>query len=481
MPAVVIANTGDVPEFEGRITFNVILCVVIAACGGLMFGYDIGVSGGVTAMDDFLKKFFYEVWERKQLAHENNYCKYDNKKLQLFTSSLYIAALIASFIASKTCSKYGRKPTMQLASIFFIIGVAMTTFAVNIEMLIIGRLHLGLGVGFANQAVPLFLSELAPAKIRGALNISFQLFITIGILIANIVNYAGSLAIHETPTSLIERKKVEEGRAVLKKIRGVDNVDREYDSIVHACEVASQITQPYHKLMKRESRPPLVIAIVMQVFQQFTGINAIMFYAPVLFQTVGFGSDAALLSSVITGLVNVLSTFVSVVLVDRVGRRALLLEACVQMFITQCIIGGILMKDLKITGNLPSGDALVVVIMVCVFVAGFAWSWGPLGWLIPSETFPLETRTAGFSFAVSSNMLCTFVIAQAFLSMLCHMRSGIFFFFAAWIVVMGLFALFLLPETKGVPVDEMVDRVWKQHWFWKRFFNDEQAVEKREN
>lgn len=102
-------------------------------------------------MDDFLKKFFYEVWERKQLAHENNYYKYDNKKLQLFTSSLYIAALIASFIASKTCSKYGRKPTMQLASIFFIIGVALTTFAVNIEMLIIGRLHLGLGVGFANQ------------------------------------------------------------------------------------------------------------------------------------------------------------------------------------------------------------------------------------------------------------------------------------------------------------------------------------------
>lgn len=377
----------------------------------------------------------------------------------------------------------------------------------------------------------MFLSELAPAKIRGALNISFQLFITIGILIANIVNYAvgkihpygfrislgiagvpalllcfGSLAIYETPTSLIERKKVEQGRAVLKKIRGVDNVDLEYDSIVHACEVASQITQPYHELMKRESRPPLVIAIVMQVFQQFTGINAIMFYAPVLFQTVGFGSDAALLSSVVTGLVNVLSTTVSVALVDKVGRRALLLEACVQMFITQvwilialsiflapmnhpinvnisllciqCIIGGVLMKDLKTTGTLPSGDALVVVIMVCVFVAGFAWSWGPLGWLIPSETFPLETRTAGFSFAVSSNMLFTFVIAQAFLSMLCHLRAGIFFFFAAWIVVMGLFALLLLPETKGVPVDEMVDRVWKQHWFWKRFFNDEQVVEK---
>ncbi|CAK7350504.1 unnamed protein product [Dovyalis caffra] len=503
MPAVVIANNGDMPEFEGRITFNVILCAVIAACGGLMFGYDIGVSGGVTAMDDFLKKFFPDVWERKQHVHENNYCKYDNQMLQLFTSSLYIAALIASFFASKTCSKYGRKPTMQLASLFFIGGVVLTTFAVNIEMLIIGRLLLGLGVGFANQAVPLFLSELAPAKIRGALNVSFQLFITIGILIANVINYVvgkihpygfrislgmagvpalllclGSLAIYETPTSLIERKKLKQGREVLKKIRGVDDVDLEYDSIVHACEVASQFTQPYHKLMKRESRPPLVIAIMMQVFQQFTGINAIMFYAPVLFQTVGFGNDASLFSAVVTGLVNVLSTIVSVVLVDKVGRRPLLLEACLQMLITQCIIGGILMKDLKITGDLPSGEAWVVVIMVCVFVAGFAWSWGPLGWLIPSETFPLETRTAGYSFAVSSNMLFTFIIAQAFLSMLCHLRAGIFFFFASWIVIMGLFALFLLPETKGVPVDEMVERVWKQHWFWKRFFKEEQVVQR---
>lgn len=139
----------------------------------------------------------------------------------------------------------------------------------------------------------------------------------------------------------------------------------------------------------------------------------------------------------------------------------------------QTIIGIILMKDLKATGDLPSGEALIVVVMVCVFVGGFAWSWGPLGWLIPSETFPLETRTAGYSFAVSSNMLCTFIIAQAFLSMLCKMQAGIFFFFAAWIIVMMLFAFFFIPETKGVPVDVMVDKVWKQHWFWRRFFDEE--------
>ncbi|KDP40152.1 hypothetical protein JCGZ_02150 [Jatropha curcas] len=498
MPAIVIASNGDMPTFEGRMTFTVVLCVIIAACGGLMFGYDIGVSGGVSAMDDFLVKFFPSVYERKKHAHENNYCKYDDQYLQLFTSSLYIAALVASFVASKTCTKFGRKPTMQFASFFFIAGVALSAFGVNIEMVIVGRVFLGFGVGFANQAVPLFLSELAPAKVRGALNICFQLFITIGILLANIVNYfvgeihpygfrislglagvpalmlgLGSLIIVETPTSLIERDRVEEGRAVLKKIRGIDNVDPEFDSIVHACEIARRVTDPYAKLMTRPSRPPLIIAIMLQIFQQFTGINAIMFYAPVLFQTVGFGNDAALLSSVVTGTVNVLCTIVSVVVVDRAGRRILLIEACLQMLITQTVIGVILMKDLKPTGDLPSSEALIVVVMVCVFVAGFAWSWGPLGWLIPSETFPLETRTAGYSFAVSSNMLCTFIIAQAFLSMLCKMQAGIFFFFAAWIVAMMVFALFFIPETKGIPIDEMVDRVWKQHWFWYRFFDDE--------
>ncbi|KAF8392459.1 hypothetical protein HHK36_022801 [Tetracentron sinense] len=496
--AGVVVSGGDAQGFEGRITAYVILCAIIAAFGGLMFGYDIGISGGVTSMDDFLEKFFPAVYARKGKVQENNYCKYDNQYLQLFTSSLYLAALVSSFGASKVCSKFGRRPTMQIASTFFMTGVILNAAAMNIAMLIIGRLFLGAGVGFANQAVPLFLSEIAPAKVRGSLNILFQLFITIGIFIANMINYfmsnvhpngwrislglagvpaiilfLGSLIIPETPTSLIEREKLEEGRRTLKKIRGTDNIDAEFDSIMEASEMARQVKDPFRKLLKRSSRPPLVIAIVMQVFQQFTGINAIMFYAPVLFQTVGFKNDASLLSAVITGLVNVFSTLVSVYLVDKAGRRLLLLEACVQMFITQGIIGAILLADLSPTSSLNGTEAGIVVLLVCLFVAGFAWSWGPLGWLIPSETFPLETRTAGFAFAVSSNMLFTFIIAQSFLSMLCHMQAGIFFFFAAWIVLMGLFAKFLLPETKNVPVDAMVERVWKQHWYWKRYMIEE--------
>ncbi|XP_048137461.1 sugar transport protein 8-like isoform X1 [Rhodamnia argentea] len=498
MPAVITSLGGHVPEHDGKITFYVILCVIISAFGGLLFGYDIGISGGVTAMDDFLIKFFPAVYEKKKLVHEDNYCKYDNEYLQLFTSSLYIAALVASFVASKVCSKFGRRTTLQIGSFFFVIGVALQASGVNLAMVVLGRIILGFGVGFGNQAVPLFLSELAPARLRGALNICFQLFITIGILIAGIINYftsnihphgwrislglagipamillVGSFAICETPTSLIERNQIDQGKDTLRRIRGTDNISAEFDSIVAASEAARQVKNPFRKLMRPSSRPPLVIAIVLQVFQQFTGINAIMFYAPVLFQTVGFGSNAALLSTVITGLVNVFSTLVSIYTVDKAGRRVLLLEACVQMFITQTVIGMLLLLHLKPTGSLGSTEAMVVVVLVCVYVMGFAWSWGPLGWLIPSETFPLETRTAGFACAVSSNMLCTFIIAQAFLSMLCHMKAGIFFFFAAWILVMGLFTLFLLPETKGVPVDSMAERVWKQHWFWKRYMIDD--------
>lgn len=203
-----------------------------------------------------------------------------------------------------------------------------------------------------------------------------------------------------------------------------------------------------------------------------------MFYAPVLFSTLGFGSNASLYSAVITGAVNVLSTIVSVYSVDKLGRRVLLLEAGVQMLVSQVIIAiilGIKVKDHS--ENLSHSWGIFVVILICTFVSAFAWSWGPLGWLIPSETFPLETRSAGQSVTVCVNLLFTFVMAQAFLSMLCHFKYGIFLFFSGWIFAMSLFVFFLLPETKNIPIEEMTERVWKQHWLWKRFMVDEDDID----
>ncbi|RWV96454.1 hypothetical protein GW17_00040834, partial [Ensete ventricosum] len=486
---------------------------------------------GVTSMDDFLIKFFPKVYRRKTESKDSNYCKYDNQGLQLFTSSLYLAGLTATFFASYTTRNLGRKLTMLIAGVFFLVGVILNGAAQDLTMLIIGRILLGCGVGFANQAVPLFLSEIAPTRIRGGLNILFQLNVTIGILFANLINYGtskihpwgwrlslslagvpallltlGALFVEDTPNSLVERGRLEEGKAVLKKIRGTDNVEPEFNEILEASRLAHQVKHPFRNLLKRRNRPQLVIAILLQVkrlntnrfswqlhvivrlihcfflprqiFQQFTGINAIMFYAPVLFNTLGFKSDASLYSAVITGAVNVLSTVVSIYSVDRVGRRVLLLEAGVQMFISQVVIAIVL--GIKVTDhseNLSHGYAIFVVVMVCTFVSSFAWSWGPLGWLIPSETFPMETRSAGQSVTVCVNLLFTFVIAQAFLSMLCHLKYGIFAFFSGWVVVMSVFVLFFLPETKNVPIEEMTEKVWKHHWFWKRFMDDHRVVD----
>ncbi|GAA0170714.1 secondary carrier transporter [Lithospermum erythrorhizon] len=490
----------DGKEFEVKITPIVIIYCIMAAFGGLMFGYDIGVYGGVTSMKPFLKKFFPAVYDKTIDPNLNsNYCKYDNQGLQLFKSSLYLAGLTATFFASYTTRNLGRRLTMLIAGFFFILGVVFNAAAQNLTMLIVGMILLGCGVGFSNQAVPLFLSEIAPTRIRGGLNILFQLNVTIGILFANLVNYGtnkikggwgwrlslglagipallltfGALIVTDTPNSLIERGRLDEGKAVLKKIRGTDNVEPEFLEIVEASKIAQQVKHPFRNLLMRKNRPHLVTAVFLQIFQQFTGINVIMFYAPVLFNTIGFGNDAALYSAVITGAVNVLSTVVSIYTVDKIGRRKLLLEGGVQMYISQVVIAIVL--GIKVTdhsGNLSKGFAIFVVVLICTFVSAFAWSWGPLGWLIPSETFPLETRSAGQSVTVCVNLLFTFVIAQAFFPTLCFFKFGIFLFFSGWVLIMSFFVLFLLPETKNIPIEEMTDRLWKKHWLWKRFMVD---------
>ncbi len=213
------------------------------------------------------------------------------------------------------------------------------------------------------QAVPLYLSEMAPTKWRGGLNILFQLAVTIGILFANLVNYftgkvvpegwrislglagipaalltIGGIFLPETPNSLVQRGKLEAGRTVLRKIRGIDNVETEFKDLQIAATADAELIKnhPFKNiLLQPRCRPQLIISVLLQFFQQFTGINAIMFYAPVLFQTLGFASNASLYSVVITGAVNVLSTVVAIVVVDKVGRRLLFLEAGFQMFIAQ--------------------------------------------------------------------------------------------------------------------------------------------------
>ncbi|KAB5573619.1 hypothetical protein DKX38_000816 [Salix brachista] len=493
-------------EYPGKFTGRVFLTCIFAATGGLIFGYDLGISGGVTSMDVFLKDFFPDVYRKESSVKpsDDQYCKFDSQILTLFTSSLYLAALVSSIGASIATRTYGRRPTMMASGVLFAAGAIVNGLAKNVVMLIVGRLLLGFGIGCANQSVPIYLSEVAPYKFRGAFNMMFQLFITIGILIANLLNYVlarwvggdtawrlslggaivpgliillGSCFLSDSPNSEIERGNYEKAKDLLLKLRKVDNVDEEFNDLVEASEKAKLVKHAWLNIFKRKYRPQLVFAFCIPMFQQLTGMNVIVFYAPVLFKTIGFGSNASLFSSLITGIVNMLATFVSIFTVDKLGRRKLFLMGGTQMFICQIVITIAIAMKFGLSGNpgVISGTyAGAVVAFICIYVAGFAWSWGPLGWLVPSEIFPLEVRSAAQSINVSVNMIFTFVIAQIFTAMLCHLKFGLFICFAVCVVIMSIFIHRLLPETKGIPIEEMTT-VWRSHPHWRKYFDEDDA------
>ncbi|CAN1854431.1 Sugar transport protein 1 [Linum perenne] len=442
---------------------------ILGGIGGLIFGYDIGISGGVTAMAPFLERFFPAVYRRQiRASSDSQYCKFNDFNLTAFTSSLYVAAFFASLVASFVTKGLGRKISMLLGGIVFFVGALLNMLAQHLWMLIVGRILLGIGVGFSVQSVPVYVSEMAPPQWRGSFNIVFQLSITVGIFAANLINYFTSKNIHygwrvslggacvpaaiiiissfflpNTPNSLLEQGKPDEARAVLKRIRGASDVDSEFREIEAASVAAKSVPNPWKNIVKRKS--------------------------------IGIGSHASLLSAVVTGTVNVAATFVSIYGVDRWGRRFLFFQGGAQMLIFQILVAIFIGWKFGVSGvvtQLPTWYALVVVFFICLYVAAYAWSWGPLGFVVPSEIFPLEIRSAGQSINVSMNMLFTFLIAQLFLTMLCHMKFGLFLFFAFFLVVMTLFVYFFLPETKGIPI-EAVHGKFREHWYWRRFVDDD--------
>ncbi|KAK2659737.1 hypothetical protein Ddye_006270 [Dipteronia dyeriana] len=490
------AVDGPVNVLYGKITLSVVITCVVAASSGLIFGYDIGISGGVTTMVPFLHKFFPSVLRKAAGAKTNIYCMYDSQVLTAFTSSLYIAGLASSLVASRLTAVLGRRNIMVLGGCTFLAGAAINGGAANIAMLILGRILLGFGVGFTNQATPVYLSEVAPPKWRGAFNTGFQFFIGIGVVAANCINFGtakhswgwrlslglamvpaaimttGALLISDTPSSLVERGKFDQARKSLLKVRGTDtDVETELSELVKSSEVAKAANQePFVTILERQYRPHLVMSIAIPFFQQVTGINIIAFYAPVLFQSVGFGSDSALTAAIILGLVNLGSILVSTVVVDRYGRRFLFLIGGIQMFICQVGVAIVLWITTGVSGtkHISKGYAILVLTLMCLYAAGFGWSWGPLSWLIPSEIFPMKIRPTGQSISVAVNFGVTFILSQTFLTMLCHFKFGTFLFYAGWIVTMTIFVALFLPETKGIPLDSMY-AVWERHWFWRRY------------
>ncbi|KAG8636227.1 hypothetical protein MANES_16G111500v8 [Manihot esculenta] len=431
-----IGNLKRAHLYEYRlITGYFIFACVIAASGGSLFGYDLGVSGGVTSMDDFLKEFIPTVYKKKHAhLHETDYCKNDNKIFSLFTSSLYFAALVTTFGASYVTRTRGRRASILVGSTSFFIGVIVNAFAKNVETLIIGRCFLVGGIGFGNR-----VTKNIPLLRRGILVANFinygsekihpsgrRLSLGLATLPATVM-FVGELFLPETPNSLIEQGRLEEGRRILEK-----------------------------------NRPQLVIgAMGIPALQQLTGNNSILFYAPVIFQSLVFSNIAALYSSVITNAALVVGALMSMAFVDKFGRRAFFLEAGAEMHVA---VGLILPLDFGDGKPIPHGTGIFLVVIICLFVLAYGRSWGPLGWLVPSEIFPLETRSAGQS--------------QCFVVSLCHLKYGIFLQFAGLIFIMSTFIYFLLPETKQVPIEEM-HLLWQNHRFRRKIMPEQGKLRSR--
>lgn len=501
-----ISDGGDGgTEFGGELTASLFIVCIVAAFGGLIFGFDVGISGGVTTMESFLSTFFPSILKRMADSQRDEYCVFDSQILTSFTSSLYVAGLIASLAAAKVTNSMGRQKTMLFGALTFLFGAVVNAVSVNIAMLILGRLFLGMAIGFTNQATPIYISEMAPTRMRGALNIMFQFFLGLGVVASNLINYAtaqiphwgwrlslglaaipavimivGTLLIPDTPRSLVQRGHQKEARLALRRLRGTNtDIEPEMNELIRLDEIANSVKhEPFKTIVQSRYRPHLVMSIAIPFFQQMTGINVIAFYAPVLFQTVGFGSSPALVATVLLGAVNLISIIFSSIFVDKYGRRFLFILGGTQMFICE-IATGIILR-IKAEGH-SSPEVIkiysvVILVIMCIYSAGFGWSWGPLTWLVPSEIFPIEIRAAGQSIAIGVNFLITFILAQFFLAMLCRFKYLTFIFYGGWIVIMTVFIILFLPETRGVPLESM-NSLWENHWFWSRYYEKKTTKE----
>ncbi|PAN06640.1 hypothetical protein GQ55_1G272700 [Panicum hallii var. hallii] len=483
--------------YSSEITFTVVMSCLMAASGGLIFGYDISITGGLTQMQSFLEAFFPDIIEKMNNATQDEYCIFNSQLLTTFVSSLYLAGMLACLVAGHITKRIGRRNSMLIGASLFFVGAVLNCAAVNIAMLVVGRVLLGFAVGFTNQSAPVYLAEIAPARWRGAFTSIFHFFLNIGIFVADLVNYRantipvwgwrlslgvgiipatvillGAAFIPDSPNSLVLRGKVEAARASLRRIRGRSaDVDVELKDIMQAAEEDRRYEEgAFRRIVRREYRPHLVMAIAIPVFFELTGMIVVTLFTPLLFYTVGFTSQKAILGSIITDVVSLVSIAIAAMAVDRVGRRSLFMVGGGILLACLVAMTWIFGAELGTNGGkaMPRPYAVAVVAVVCLFTAGFGVSWGPLKWIIPSEIYPLEVRSAGQGMSEAISLALTFVQTQSFLNMLCSFKYGTFAYNAGWVVLMTAFIFFFLPETKGVPIESLRE-VWARHWYWKRF------------
>jgi sugar porter (SP) family MFS transporter len=334
------------------------------------------------------------------------------------------------------------------------------------------RVVIGVAVGSASMVVPLYIGETAPPRVRGGLVSFNQLAVTVGILVSYLVDYglassqnwrlmfglaavpavlmfAGMLFQHESPHWLVTQGRADEARAVLRQIRDTRDIDAEIDGVRALSRRKSSVREVFDPAV----RHILIVGVALAVFQQVTGINTVIYYAPTLLASAGLGNSAALLANVVNGLVNVSMTIVAIRLLDRVGRRPLLLSGTTGM-----AVGMLLVAVTFLVGgsHLHGRTALIAIAGLLIYTGSFAIGLGPVFWLLISEIYPLKIRGQAMSVATMANWGANFVVTISFLTLLNAVGGvGTFFLFGFLTLVALTYFWRKVPETKGRSLQEI--------------------------
>jgi SP family galactose:H+ symporter-like MFS transporter len=432
----------------------VLLVASVAALGGLLFGYDTGVISGAIL---FVSKDFGL-----------------STRLQEFTISVVlIGCILGAAVAGYTADRIGRRLTLLVAGAIFLIGALVSAFTPTETVLLIGRFIVGIGIGFSSVVAPLYISEVAPANVRGGLVSLYQFAITLGILGAYIVDYiyaaggdwrwmlgcavvpslvliGGMVVMPESPRYLFKMGNETRARDELQRISETREAsDAEEASIRESLTIKSA---GFASFKAPAVRLALIVGVTLAVLQQVTGINTVIYYGPQIFQMAGISSaNAAILAQALVGTVNCLMTLVAIFFVDRIGRKPLLYAGLTGMFLALAALA-VSFSQPHLSGSLST----IALVSMMVYVGCFAFSLGPILWLLLSEIFPLSARGLGMSMSTLANWVGNFAVSQFFLTMIDKLgRPLTFWVYAALCVVTFVFVRAMVPETKR----ELLERI----------------------